>query len=161
MNVGSPTENAIDAANRAILLKIDQKLKMYLQQTKHRDAATIAQRQGTPMPPALIDIWTDCRWQALDRERHVSARIVWQQFIFAKVIPRLGLYIKDLIPVDDILRSYMEDWEQEVADIHIDPADRAEIIRLRGQKVIEKIDNATAGAEENISEYAEVITDAA
>jgi hypothetical protein len=109
-------EEYADAKVKGVLVKLDRRFQMILSQMKHRDAGTLAQRQGTPMPPRLIELWTDCLWLKSHPRLPQEAKDAVDRFIKAKLFPRLGLYIKQMVPVEDLIREYLFDDEIEVLE---------------------------------------------
>ena len=118
----------LNAEVKKILIRVERRIEMMQKQWQGRDPATLAQRQGTPMPSEVIEAWTDVLWMASNPKLPQEAKQAILDFAKAKVFPRLGLYAKEMVPVDDFLRPYMEEWEHEVLDVRIRPEDRAAVL---------------------------------
>lgn len=125
MSMPRDVEEYADAKVKAMLVKLDRRFQMIQTQMKTRDAGTLAQRQGTPMPPLLIELWTDALWLASHPRLPPEAKAAVDRFIKAKFFPRLGLYAKQMVPVEDLIREYLFDDEIEVLERRI-PESRGE-----------------------------------
>lgn len=119
-------EDYADAKVKAMLVKLERRFQMIQTQMKHRDAGTLGQRQGTPMPPELIELWTDALWASTCPTMPEEAKEETRRFIKAKFFPRLGLYIKQMVPVEDLIREYLFDDEVEVLERRVPERDDEE-----------------------------------
>lgn len=126
MSMPRDVEDYADAKVKAMLVKLERRFQMILSQMKHRDAATLAQRQGTPMPPELIDLWTDALWASTCPTMPEEAKAETRRFIEAKFHPRMGLYVKQMVPVEDLVREYLFDDEIEVLERRVPERDDEE-----------------------------------
>ena len=54
MGMTPEVQDYISSEIKSVLLQLQRRIDMQISQNEWRDPATVAQRQGTPMPPELI-----------------------------------------------------------------------------------------------------------
>ena len=133
MGVNPDVQDLVATEVKSMLLQLQRRIDMQISQTEWRDPATVAQRQGTPMPPELIKVWTECLHFMQHPKLPVSSKRALYSWIRAKVYPRLGMYIKNMVPIDDMLKPYLDEYDLEVADVHLTPEQRAEVIEVQNE----------------------------
>jgi hypothetical protein len=151
MGMTPEVQDYISGEIKGVLLQLQRRIDMQIAQTEWRDPATVAQRQGTPMPPELIYAWTECLHFMQHPYLPVAAKRSVYAWIRAKMYPRLGMYIKNMVPIDDMLKPYLDEYDLEVADVQLTPEQRAEVIEA--QKEQKKVKKSTDDEEGDEGEH--------
>jgi hypothetical protein len=145
MGMTPEVQDYISSEIKGVLLQLQRRIDMQISQTEWRDPATVAQRQGTPMPPELIYAWTECLHFMQHPYLPVAAKRALYAWIRAKMYPRLGMYIKNMVPIDDMLKPYLDEYDLEVADVHLSPQQRADVIEAQKEEKKKKTRDTEGG----------------
>jgi hypothetical protein len=110
-------EEYADTKAKDMLVKLERRFQKILKRLEDRDTLTLAQRRRKPIPPELTELWTGCRWLSTHPRLPQDAKDAIKRLIETELAPRLGLYVKNTMPVEDLIRKYLlpDEIEEEVA----------------------------------------------